>query len=199
MSSENSKNMLGMVDLSNVGDDALLYIKILFEKTQRLEKENKELKEVVGIGMVGDEERKFFIQHSTKVEKENEKLKKDLNMLNWYLCSTGQWGAEDTGDDRLDRYCWENEEYAIAYGKKYDIIRQEDEISSISTSPPPYLGKLYPRTYQGCRPGRSESWQCECCGASEGGQIQGCDDCEIYKVSSGMWWSKEGWAVKDDE
>ena len=165
---ENSKVQLGMVDLSNVGDDALLYIKILFEKTQRL-------------------------------EKENQKLRKDLNMLNWYLCDSGQWGAEDTGDDRLDRYCWENKEYAIAYGKKYDIIRQEDEISCISTSPPKYLGELYPRTYQGCRPGRSESWRCECCGASEGGQVQGCDDCEIYKVSSGMWWSKEGWAVKDDE
>jgi hypothetical protein len=149
------------MDFSNIGDDAELYIKVLFEK--------------------------------------NQELRKDLNMLNWYLCSTGQWGADDTGDDRLDRYCWENEEYAIAYGKKYDIIRQEDEISCKEIAPPKYLGELYPRTYQGCRPGRSESWQCECCGASEGGQIQGCDDCEIYKVSSGMWWSKEGWAVKDDE
>ena len=104
MSSENSKNMLGMVDLSNVGDDALLYIKILFEKTQRLEKENKELKEVVRICMVGE--------------------------------------------------------------------------------------RMTPTKYRGFR--------CECCGASEGGQVQGCDDCEIYKVSSGMWWSKAGWAIKDD-
>ena len=36
------------------------------------------------------------------------------------------------------------------------------------------------------------------CGATEGGPIQGCYDCEIYKVSSGMWWSEAGWAVKDD-
>ena len=158
---ENSKaSQLGMVDLSNVGDDALLYIKILFEKTQRLEKEKKE-------------------------------LRKDLNMLNWYLCSTGQWGAEDTGDDRLDRYCWENKEYAITYGKKYDIIKEEFEISCKEIAAPKYLGeRMTPTKYR--------DFRCGCCGASEGGQVQGCDDCEIYKASSGMWWSKAGWAIKDD-
>ena len=157
MSSENSKNMLGMVDLSNVGDDTLLYIKILFKKTQRLEKENKELKEVAGIGMVGDEERKFFIQHSTKVEKENEKLKKIMASLP--PCCL-----------RLEK---ENKELK-------EVVR---------------IGMVGERM----TPTKYRDFRCECCGASEGGQVQGCDDCEIFKVSSGMWWSEAGWAVKDDE
>ena len=93
------KNTMGMMDFSNIGDDAELYIKILFEKNQRLEKENKELRI---------------------------KLR----------CTLKMYRAE------------------------------------VRTCP---------------------------CGATEGGPIQGCDCCEIYKVSSGMWWSKAGWAVKDDE
>ena len=40
--------------------------------------------------------------------------------------------------------------------------------------------------------------RCECCGATEGGDVEGCDDCEIYKVVNGMWWSKAGWEIKDD-
>ena len=39
-------------------------------------------------------------------------------------------------------------------------------------------------------------FRCECCGASEGGTVEGCDDCEIYKVSNGMWWSLAGWHFK---
>tara|TARA_R110000744_G_scaffold171664_1_gene290192 strand:+ start:54 stop:545 length:492 start_codon:yes stop_codon:yes gene_type:complete len=124
-----------------------------------------------------------------ELEKENKELKEDLNMLNWYLCDSGQWG--DSQDDRVDRYCRENTEYAIAYGKKYDIIRQEDEISCKEIAPPKYLGeRMTPTKYR--------DFRCECCGASEEGQVQGCDDCEIFKVSSGMWWSKAGWAIKDD-
>ena len=72
-----------------------------------LKKENKELKGEVGVGMVGDEERKFFIQHTSKVEKENKELKDKMNKLQewknnqmegWKWNSSSSDESEDEGD-----------------------------------------------------------------------------------------------------
>ena len=112
MSTQNDKMVMGMVDLSNVGDDAKLYIRILFEKNQRLEKENKELKEAVGVGMVGNEERKFFIQNTGELEKENQELKEKFEWRNrCWTCGEAQGihrvhqGDDAMGGGEYAYYC----------------------------------------------------------------------------------------------
>ena len=73
-----------------------------------LKKENKELKGAVGVGMVGDEERKFFIQHTSKVEKENKELKDKMNKLQeWKNNQMEGWkwneSSSDESEDEGDR------------------------------------------------------------------------------------------------
>ena len=76
MSSKNSKNTMGMSDFSNIRDDHMFYIKVLFEKNQRLEKEREELKKELEIFMAAT------VAASTaanKFEKQIEQLRKKKN------------------------------------------------------------------------------------------------------------------------